>query len=735
MGRTGSIAFSFITVYGDVIEDYSLELFSGVSTASLEYSSSAIEIVGYETIITPAPALIDFKTPDILISGAEAIITIAPALIDFSNIVLTVGEIQIVSLVSPASINYSTTVSISGYESIISPEPASFSFLSSNIEPIGYKTIITLTPATIEYSSLFGAELAPITLKDITVLMTTIGVINFSGDTDITAVGDSVITPTIGQVVFGSGNTSFLLANMVEITPAIINFINNTVTIGVFDELILEDKFSLYDSSLLIDAPVLSETVSMTETINSQVLVVIEDFFRTSSLLSPGFSFTLELLEMSSFSDLIERVKKRLSVVEDSFSVNDSLETSMGVLIADFFRFKEESSASASYKVSTNEDVLSNDTAILAWLLSLSDLIITIDTMSPQFYIALSEYGLIHEALSISAGSNLELAEILMTIDLNLSSWLFNIAEQITISSEISGKECLAILEYCKFTGALFSSKGYFKELLEAMDVVESAFAAWHLKLSELLSSGDSAKIARQLCETIFEELSTLEKISCLGIYKCSLDDEGQVIDEATGLLSLIISDLLVLDGLSTGTAVSSLVLLDSFTASSIAQSKGSFNVFVNEALSFGVHILLDGEMYECFVLNTSAFHPSVYSNFKFNSYCNYQGRLFASGAEGIFEIVTDSDENIGTGILFHKTDFKIVARKKMRKAYLGITGNDPVIMMESDDGEKRAYTINDKGRVSASRAVKGNIWELSIADFNTFDSLKLIPIIMSRGV
>jgi hypothetical protein len=73
--------------------------------------------------------------------------------------------------------------------------------------------------------------------------------------------------------------------------------------------------------------------------------------------------------------------------------------------------------------------------------------------------------------------------------------------------------------------------------------------------------------------------------------------------------------------------------------------------------------------------------------------------------------------------------------KKRFRKAYLGISGTAPVMVMEQEGGERKVYTIDDKGMVDASREIDGREWVLSVSDFDDLDSIKLIPVILARGV
>lgn len=155
----------------------------------------------------------------------------------------------------------------------------------------------------------------------------------------------------------------------------------------------------------------------------------------------------------------------------------------------------------------------------------------------------------------------------------------------------------------------------------------------------------------------------------------------------------------------------------------------------VQEALHLNVVIELDGEVYECWVLNTPKFAPSIYSNFDFNSYASFDGKAFGANATGIYELTgeTDAGREIDAGVSFSKTTFGVPTSKRMLKAYIGYTGGSPVMVVEVENGTRKTYTISQYNSVVGSRDVKGRQWKLSIAGFDSLDTVKLVPIVLTR--
>jgi hypothetical protein len=178
--------------------------------------------------------------------------------------------------------------------------------------------------------------------------------------------------------------------------------------------------------------------------------------------------------------------------------------------------------------------------------------------------------------------------------------------------------------------------------------------------------------------------------------------------------------------GLSIG---ESLVIAEAVT------SHGHLYNALYDTLAMNVLVELDGEIWEAYVLNTPKFLPSMYSGFGFNSYCVYEGRAFGANDTGIYELVGDTDagEKIHTGVILSETDFSSPNQKKFRRGYLGISGDAPVMVFETESGQRQVYAIDTQGKVVFSSELKSKKWKLSIADFDTLESVKLIPVVLTK--
>ena len=163
--------------------------------------------------------------------------------------------------------------------------------------------------------------------------------------------------------------------------------------------------------------------------------------------------------------------------------------------------------------------------------------------------------------------------------------------------------------------------------------------------------------------------------------------------------------------------------------------SQGALYSAVYDTLAMNITVELNGETYECYVLNTPKFMPSMYSGFDFNSYCVFEDRAFGANDTGVFELTgaTDAGNVIHTGAVLSDTDFGSRNNKRFRKGYLAVSGDSPLMILETEDGGRQAYTVDTGGRTVFSHDQKSKKWKISIADFETLESINLIPVVLSK--
>lgn len=155
----------------------------------------------------------------------------------------------------------------------------------------------------------------------------------------------------------------------------------------------------------------------------------------------------------------------------------------------------------------------------------------------------------------------------------------------------------------------------------------------------------------------------------------------------------------------------------------------------IEDGLDLEIELIIDDEVWECWALNTDELHPSVYSNFGFNSFCVHEDVLYGAMSDGIYAI-DDSDTDNGTkiydGIILPSSIFGTGHKKRFRMAYLGITGGgSPAIKVETDTGEETYSVVQSKAAIS--RGMSGYKWTISVEDFDELDFVELVPVIIKK--
>lgn len=255
----------------------------------------------------------------------------------------------------------------------------------------------------------------------------------------------------------------------------------------------------------------------------------------------------------------------------------------------------------------------------------------------------------------------------------------------------------VAVLEYLGFSSLVSGMKTMAQLAEDTFAINDTATNAFIMLIEEVLQSVDVISVIANLFKTV-QELLTL--------------DEGLTL------------------GLTIGKSVS-----ESLTLTDVVANQGSLFTLVSDTLKMDVTVEFAGEVYECYVLNTAKFMPSMYSGFNFNSYCVFENRAFGANDTGIFELTgsTDAGATIHTGAILNETDFGSRHQKRFRRGYLGISGTSPVMVMETEDGSRQVYTVDEDGKVVFQHDQKSKKWKLSVADFDTLETMQLVPIILTR--
>jgi hypothetical protein len=235
------------------------------------------------------------------------------------------------------------------------------------------------------------------------------------------------------------------------------------------------------------------------------------------------------------------------------------------------------------------------------------------------------------------------------------------------------------------------------------------------ISLSETFDLADSP--TRWWDKSIAESLVSTDSLTELGSFGLAISDAFTIADAIT-------RNYLIRDTIADTFALADSQDIHSHLYSTLADS-----------LDLSILITLTGDTYECWVLNTPKFYPSVYSGFNFNSFCTFNGRAYGANSTGIYELTgtTDSGTAIKTGVVLPKSLLGIPTAKRLLKAKLGVTGTTPVLILEVENGTRKTFPISTFKIADGNRDVKGREWTVSVTDFDTLDSISLTPQVLPR--
>jgi len=340
------------------------------------------------------------------------------------------------------------------------------------------------------------------------------------------------------------------------------------------------------------------------------------------------------------------------------------------------------------------------ETLYHAWVVTANDSLEMTDTVSIVLGLLVSDWiTLVDSQTNNWNGREIVPTEYLNLYDLSVGSKHYDdtISETIGITDTSLLKLTVTILDYLGFSELASAMKSCAESISESVSLVDSAERGFALAVESILAAVDAATVGSLFYNSITESLITTD---------------------AAGVINNI--------GIS---------VTDPLTFTETVSSLGHFYSAVYDTLALSVTVELGGEVYECYVLNTPKFHPSMYSGFNFNSYCVFEGRAFGANDTGIYELTGDTDagSTIHSGVVLSKTDFGSPNQKRFRKGYIGVSGTSPVMVFETESGKREVYSIDTQGKVTASSELKSKKWTLSIADFDTLDTVKLLPIILTK--
>ena len=265
------------------------------------------------------------------------------------------------------------------------------------------------------------------------------------------------------------------------------------------------------------------------------------------------------------------------------------------------------------------------------------------------------------------------------------------------------------------------------------------------------MAIADAVNLALQL--VITDILTCTDTIIDTGTFQHSIEDGMTLADVVKRFFPKSISDSFTATDTSLFDFLAFLQIADSLSITEITTPGLTINQTIADALAMAdtialqqflqeliqdglnieVIVELDGELWECWCLNCSSFHPSVYSGYDYNSFAEFNNTVYGAKSDGIYELAGDTDNGteFHSGIVLPQTNFGSAHNKRFRKAWFGVSGDNLTMKMETKSGSK-AFAMTDM-EMSITRNLKGRKWVIKLQDFDELDMAELYPVILSR--
>jgi len=499
---------------------------------------------------------------------------------------------------------------------------------------------------------------------------------------------------------------------------------------------------------------------------------------------------TDDLIETPIYGDLVEDVTQSETILATREKIADHFSEAVSI--------SEEIVANKHKVEVITEALVFYDTLIWGWGQTVSNTVDFTETISPRVAWQIIEVLGLQDILIGKWEGTEAVTEILGLFGFNVLQKVFNetntetidfagalsLAASILVSEYVdfadftpnnwTGTEILIDLPY--FVDSALNGKLFREINLETIDIADAATLAQIIKsiISDGLDFVEAIGYSYSPRPTVTEAITLLETIADSFRPNEAIQEAIAFAVAATGLPylnNLVTEEITLADVLAfawDATVVESLGIVDALalrwwainaltdaiefvsstsgqlqfsntiaeaiTFASIITLAQALGLAITEILNFGVVVELDGELWECWVLNTNAFHASVYSGYNFNSFAVYNNTAYGCKSDGIYKLVgtTDDGSAFKAGIVLPSTYFGTTQRKKFRKAYLGLSGGTtPSLKVETDSGNK-TYTISNS-RANITRDMIGRQWTLKIQDFDNLDFIELVPVILAR--
>ena len=264
------------------------------------------------------------------------------------------------------------------------------------------------------------------------------------------------------------------------------------------------------------------------------------------------------------------------------------------------------------------------------------------------------------------------------------------------------------------------------------------------------LSASDSAQPYARCNVNTLDQVNTSGAINAAYHYAMT---ESVAVSSAAS--STRLAQATTSQGITVGDSFASKGYLSGSITNDIAVSdtaKGNLkaNAAISETVALNVAELLSGsldDLITTWVANLATSAHSRYSQYGFNSFAKFGGRLYGCKSDGVFELGGDTDgaTPIPWTATLGETDFGMDALKRLPYVYVGAKASGNLVLkVIQGPGEVHFFNVEMSsrearaGRASLARGLSGRYWQVEIASDTErveLDALEFFPVKVSRRI
>lgn len=286
-----------------------------------------------------------------------------------------------------------------------------------------------------------------------------------------------------------------------------------------------------------------------------------------------------------------------------------------------------------------------------------------------------------------------------------------------------------------RFTAYDNAVRGFADLLADTVTVTDGEAIRIGVRLIESLRALDSALNNWAGTRGLADSISLADLLPEFRGFMDLLEDGFSVEDIALDafFIACLIADSLVGEDAAETAYTGNALLVSAMGISSEVATSASFADLLADGLEVDFQLVLDGQLYQCWALNTESMFPSFYTNYAFNSYAELGGTVYAAKEDGIYVLggTEDAGQKIHTGLKLNLDNFGTHWKKRMHMAYFGVSGTTPAVKAITEEGEVQYYVVD--GRIAAVKGHEGRSWEFNLTQVDSIDFIEITPLIMVR--